>query len=301
MESVCTVVLGNFDGLHRGHQQLIRLGRQIADEHGESLAVFTFHPQIQQVFDPAFCYLLTDVEKQRHFRRLGVDVIETVPFEEQIAHLSPEEFIQQILIDRMHAAHVVVGFNYSFGYRGAGTSQMLQELCSECGIEVTIMEPCYVDGQVVSSTAVRTALREGHIEQANSMLGYVYTLEGTVVKGNQIGRTIGFPTANLNPPEHLLLPVNGVYAAITEVDGIRYPGILNIGMRPTIKNSVGINVEVNLFDFSEDIYGKIIRTELHYFLRPEVKFNGLDALKAQLRQDEQHTRQLFSSTDTTGL
>lgn len=122
-----------------------------------------------------------------------------------------------------------------------------------------------------------------------------------MVKGNQIGRTIGFPTANLNPPEHLLLPVNGVYAAITEVDGIRYPGILNIGMRPTIKNSVGINVEVNLFDFSEDIYGKIIRTELHYFLRPEVKFNGLDALKAQLRQDEQHTRQLFSSTDTTGL
>lgn len=294
METFRTVVLGNFDGLHRGHQQLIRLGRQIADENGERLAVFTFHPQIQQVFDPGFCYLLTDADKQKKFRELRVDDIETVPFEESIAHLSPEEFVQQILVDRMQARHVVVGFNYSFGYKGAGTSQMLQELCAQHGITVTIMEPCYVDGQVVSSTAVRTALREGNIAQVNSMLGYVYSLEGTVVKGNQIGRTIGFPTANLYPPEQLLLPVNGVYAAITEVNGKRYPGILNIGLRPTIKNSVGLNVEVNLFDFSEDIYGKTIRTELHYFLRPEVKFNGLDALKAQLKQDEERTRELFS-------
>lgn len=291
-----TVVLGNFDGLHRGHQQLIALGRQIADQYGEELAVFTFYPQMQQVLDPDFCYLLTEQQKLKRFAQLQVDVVETVPFEASIAQLSPEAFVRTILVERLRASHVVVGFNYSFGYRGAGDPQLLQQLAEPYGITVTVMEPCYVDGEIVSSSAVRNYLREGNVEKAKAMLGYAYSLEGPVLTGNQIGRTIGFPTANIGPAQNILLPANGVYAALTYVDGKAYPGILNVGLRPTIANSVGINIEVNLFDFDADIYGKQIRTEFHYFLRREQKFSGLDQLKAQLEQDRARTRKLFADT-----
>ncbi len=289
-----TVVLGNFDGIHKGHQQLIRLGRKIADEYREELAVFTFYPQIQQVLDPNFCYLLSEQQKLECFRQLQVDVVETVPFDEHIAILSPEDFVKTILVERLRARHIVVGFNYSFGYKGAGDSQLLQELAAQYGIAVTVMQPYQLDGELVCSTAIRKALREGNVEKANDLLGYTYSISGPVVHGNEIGRTIGFPTANIKPEKGLLLPSNGVYAALTWVDGKAYPGILNIGLRPTIEHSVGINIEVNLFDFHADIYGQTIVTELHHFLRSEKKFNGLDELKAQLQQDKEQTRLLFS-------
>lgn len=288
-----TVVLGNFDGLHKGHQQLIRLGKEIADQNGEELAVFTFYPQIQELFDPAFCYLLPEEKKAERLRQLGVDVLQTVPFDAQIARLTPEAFVKTILVEKMHAQHVVVGFNYTFGYQGAGNPEKLQELCSQYGISVTVMEPCCVDDEIVSSSTIRSYLKDGRIEKVNEMLGYVYTVSGVVCQGNQIGRTIGFPTANIMAPPKLLLPANGVYAALTKVDGVTYPGILNIGLRPTIKNSVGINIEVNLFHFDADIYGKEIEIGIRYFLRSEVKFSGLEALKAQLEKDKAQTRQLF--------
>lgn len=289
-----TVILGNFDGLHRGHQQLIGLGRQIADLHQEELAVFTFYPQIQQYFDENFCYLLTEQQKTKGFQRLKVDWIESMPFTDAIAKLSPEEFVENILVKKLHAHHVVVGFNFSFGYQGAGNPELLKELGAAYGIEVTVMEPCYADGEVVSSSAIRKYLQAGDIEKANTLLGYAYSIEGPVVRGNEIGRTIGFPTANILPAKGILLPANGVYAARTWVGDKAYDGILNIGMRPTIAHSVGLNIEVNLFDFDRDIYGQIIRSEIHYFLRSETKFDGLDSLKAQLEKDKQQTKALFA-------
>ena len=292
-----TVVLGNFDGIHRGHQQLIHLGRQIADQNDEELAVFTFYPQIHQVLDPAFCYLLSEQQKLERFGNLRVDVVETVPFDETIATLSPEEFVKTILAEKLRARHIVVGFNYSFGHKGAGNPQLLQELAEKYQIAVTVMEPYQLDGELVCSTAIRQALRDGNVEQANHLLGYTYSIEGPVVHGNQIGRTIGFPTANIQPQEGILLPGNGVYAALTTVDGKVYPGILNIGLRPTIECSTGVNIEVNLFGFDDDIYGKTIRTELHYFLRSEKKFENLDALKAQLQQDKEQTAKLFEEAE----
>lgn len=292
-----TVILGNFDGLHRGHQQLINLGRQIADLHQEELAVFTFYPQIQQYFDKNFCYLLTEQQKNRGFQKLKVDWIESMPFTEEIATLSPEAFVENILVKKLHARHAVVGFNFSFGYKGAGNPQLLRELGARYGIEVTVMEPCYADGEVVSSSAIRKYLQAGDIEKANALLGYAYSIEGPVVRGNEIGRTIGFPTANILPAKGILLPAKGVYAARTWVEGQCYDGILNIGMRPTIAHSIGLNIEVNLFDFDRDIYGQVIRSEVHYFLRPETKFDGLDGLKAQLEKDKQHTEKLFADRE----
>lgn len=181
----------------------------------------------------------------------------------------------------------MVGFNYTFGYQGAGNPEKLQELCSQYGISVTVMEPCCVDDEIVSSSTIRSYLKDGRIEKVNEMLGYVYTVSGVVCQGNQIGRTIRFsyPPILWRRPK-LLLPANGVYAALTKVDGVTYPGILNIGLRPTIKNSVGINIEVNLFHFDADIYGKEIEIGIRYFLRSEVKFSGLEALKAQLEKDK---------------
>ena len=292
-----TVILGNFDGLHRGHQQLINLGRQIADSHQEELAVFTFYPQIQQYFDKNFCYLRTEQQKNRGFQKLKVDWIESMPFTEEIATLSPEAFVENILVKKLHARHAVVGFNFSFGYKGAGNPQLLRELGARYGIEVTVMEPCYADGEVVSSSAIRKYLQAGDIEKANALLGYAYSIEGPVVRGNEIGRTIGFPTANILPAKGILLPAKGVYAARTWVEGKCYDGILNIGMRPTIAHSIGLNIEVNLFDFDRDIYGQVIRSEVHYFLRPETKFDGLDGLKAQLEKDKQHTEKLFADRE----
>ena len=292
-----TVILGNFDGLHRGHQQLINLGRQIADSHQEELAVFTFYPQIQQYFDKNFCYLLTEQQKNRGFQKIKVDWIESMPFTEEIATLSPEAFVENILVKKLHARHAVVGFNFSFGYKGAGNPQLLRELGARYGIEVTVMEPCYADGEVVSSSAIRKYLQAGDIEKANALLGYAYSIEGPVVRGNEIGRTIGFPTANILPAKGILLPAKGVYAARTWVEGKCYDGILNIGMRPTIAHSIGLNIEVNLFDFDRDIYGQVIRSEVHYFLRPETKFDGLDGLKAQLEKDKQHTEKLFADRE----
>lgn len=288
-----TVVLGNFDGLHIGHQTLIQLGRTIADTNGEELAVFTFHPQIQELRDPAFCYLLTAQQKQQKFDELHVSYIETVPFDEHIAALSPEAFVKQILVDRLYARHVVVGFNYTFGHKGAGTSELLVKLCKAYDIEVTVMQPCYVGDEVVSSSAIRQYLQQGEIEKANELLGYVFTLHGEVVYGNQIGRTIGFPTANIPVPQQKIIPANGVYAAIATVEGQRYPGILNIGCRPTVGNGSHISIEVHLMDFDQNIYGKEISIAICHFLRKESRFSGLDALKEQLEKDKQNALQLF--------
>ena len=289
-----TVVLGNFDGLHIGHQQLIQLGKSIADANHEELAVFTFHPQIQELRNPEFRYLLTSEQKIQKFREMQVQHIETIPFDMQIARLSPEAFVRQILVERMHANHIVVGFNYTFGYQGAGNSDLLTELCAQHDIAVTVMQPCYIGEELVSSSNIRHYLQEGNVEKANELLGYVFTLCGEVVYGNQIGRTIGFPTANIPVPAQQMLPANGVYAAMAEVDGVRYPGILNIGCRPTVNNGSHLSIEVHLMDFNQNIYGKQIRIAICHFLRQESRFSGLDALKEQLEKDKQNALQLFA-------
>ncbi len=296
LEQQCfrTVVLGNFDGLHKGHQQLIQLGKTIADQYQEELAVFTFHPQIQQVRDPGFRYLLTASQKKEKFQQLQVEHVVTMPFDSKVAGLAPEDFVEQILVNQMQARHVVVGFNYTFGYRGAGTSETLVQLCAQHGIEVVIMPPCYAEDEVVSSSAIRAYLQQGNIEKANALLGYVFTIRGEVVYGNQIGRTIGFPTANIPVPEQQMIPANGVYAAMVTVEGMQYPGILNIGCRPTVDNGSHITIEVHLMDFDDNLYGKEITIAVCYFLRHETKFDGLEQLKGQLEKDKQNALQLFN-------
>lgn len=289
-----TVVAGNFDGVHKGHQRLIELGKTVAKEAGETLAVFTFYPQPQELFHADFCYLLSEKEKEKKFRELGVEEIYSVPFHEEIANLSPEEFITEILIEQMQASHVVVGFNYSFGKNGSGTPEDMKRIGEAHGLSVTVMEPYCQEEEIISSSVIRRYLVDCEIEKVNRFLGYDYSIEGVVEKGRQLGRTIGYPTANIALPHKQLLPGVGVYAAMTYVDGVAYQSFLNVGFRPTVAGSVGETVEVHIFDFDGDLYGKVIRTELRYFLRGERKFAGLEALKNQLKSDEERSRALLS-------
>lgn len=289
-----TVVAGNFDGVHKGHQRLIELGKTVAKEAGETLAVFTFYPQPQELFHADFCYLLSEKEKEKKFRELGVEEIYSVPFHEEIANLSPEEFITEILIEQMQASHVVVGFNYSFGKNGSGTPEDMKRIGEVHGLSVTVMEPYCQEEEIISSSVIRRYLVDCEIEKVNRFLGYDYSIEGVVEKGRQLGRTIGYPTANIALPHKQLLPGVGVYAAMTYVDGVAYQSFLNVGFRPTVEGSVGETVEVHIFDFDGDLYGKVIRTELRYFLRGERKFAGLEALKNQLKSDEERSRALLS-------
>lgn len=288
-----TVVLGNFDGIHLGHQQLLALGRETADAAQERLTVFTFYPQIQAVFQPDFAYLLSEEEKKAFFYRAGVEEIVIEPFNDQIAHMTPEQFVEEILQAKLHAGHVLVGFNYTFGYLGRGDAKLLKALCGQRGIEVIVMEPFQLQQETVSSTAIRQALKQGDVANANRLLGYTYHLCGTVVHGNKIGRTMGFPTANICPPENILLPANGVYAVRLMLDGLIKIGISNIGVRPTVDNNLSKTVEVHILDFAEDLYGRRICIEFCHFLRGEVRFAGLDALKEQLTKDKRQAMRLF--------
>lgn len=287
------VVLGNFDGVHLGHRELLKKAREIAVNKNLPLMVFTFFPQAQEMFDDNFAYLASQEEKCAIFAALGVDEVVSVPFDESIAKVVPEDFAFRILASELNAAEVVVGFNYTFGYKGAGSALKLREWLEEKGIAVHIVPQYEVDGEIVSSSLIRTLLHAGEIEMANRMLGRAYDLAGEVVKGRQVGRTIGIPTANIAAAPKILLPKRGVYAAKAYLSERVFLGVLNIGKRPTVHNGNDTTIEVHLLDFDEDIYGEILRVEFYSYLRGETRFASLDELKAEIERNMSATRAML--------
>ncbi len=261
-----TVVLGNFDGVHKGHQKLINLGKKIADQYGEELAVFTFYPQMQQIKDSSFCYLLDKTQKRRILEQLHVDVIEMIPFNFTIEKLSPEEFVRIVLVEKLQARHVVVGFNYSFGYKGLGTPQLLKQLAKSHGITVKVMESYYVDGEIASSTAIRQYLRAGKVEKANILLGYFYRIEGIIVEYKKYNYMKGLSQLNINPPQNKMLPAKGLYVVKCYVNETVYWGMLNIYEDHDMRNNFGVRLKAILFNLDEDIYDPNICVELHHRL-----------------------------------
>ncbi len=292
------VTSGTFDGVHRGHQTILARLTEIAkDSNGQSvLTTYWPHPRTVVSNDSQDLKLLTTLdEKVELLDQAGVDHLVIIPFTRSFSQLSSEEFIQQVLIDKIGTKKLVIGYDHRFGRDRQGGFDYIQAHQSEYGFEVEEIPRQDVEAVGVSSSKIRTALSEGNIHTANLFLGRQYNLTGTVVKGQQLGRSIGFPTANLQVDDpNKLVPANGVYAVDVNYGGQTFGGMLNIGFRPTVAGT-NQTIETYIFDFDKDIYGEHITLRFRDFLRPEQKFDGLPALVAQLNRDEQAARAVLAS------
>ncbi|MDA8440867.1 MAG: bifunctional riboflavin kinase/FAD synthetase [Peptococcaceae bacterium] len=291
------IALGNFDGVHIGHRQLITATVAKAKQLGAQATVLTFNPHPLQLLAPdKFPRLLSTLNQRLHyFAQLGVDQTILLPFTQEIADESPQKFVADVLVGKLHAAHIFVGFNYTFGQGGKAGPAELEELGRTYGFGVSVIGPIAVQGVTVSSTEVRQAMERGDIADAKAFLGYWPALEGIVVSGDRVGRTIGFPTANVEPLDEILIPARGVYAAWVAVDGKLWPSMVNIGLRPTFQTVERPTIEAHLFDFAEDIYDHKVEIIFCQRLRDECKFASIDELIAQLQQDKMQTLHVLQS------
>jgi riboflavin kinase/FMN adenylyltransferase len=279
------VALGNFDGVHRGHQALLAETAAKARTLGAPLVALTFEPHPRAFFVPdTHPFRLTlPPAKVRLLAHYGAEAVLAQRFDAAFAALPAEAFVDDVLLKGLGARHVVCGYDFTFGARRTGNVEKLRKLGAARGMGVTVLDPVMNEGEIYSSTRIREALRAGMAHEAAELLGHPWEIEGTVEQGDQRGRTIGFPTANVALGEHLR-PRFGVYAVRALVDGTWRDGVANLGRRPTI-GKVSENFEVHLFDFSGDLYGQVLRVALVDFIRPEMKFSGLDELKAQIAAD----------------
>ena len=280
------VTIGKFDGIHRGHAEIFERMRAYRAK-GLKTVVFTFDIPVSTLLNGTGSRVLTtNLEKRRVFEKLGADYLIEFPFNEKTAAISAEEFIEEFLIGRLNMKAIVAGSDLKFGHRGRGNAQTLKKHARDYGYEVTIVDKLISRDKEISSTLIRECIERGDIAAANEMLFAPYFFYGEVVHGRQLGRTLNIPTVNLVPKEDKLLPPNGVYFSGVEYDGIRYNAITNIGRKPTVEGSgTFIGIETHIYDFDEQIYGKELTVSLYDFLRPELKFDSLDALKEQLDLD----------------
>ncbi|WP_394871589.1 bifunctional riboflavin kinase/FAD synthetase [Clostridium perfringens] len=280
------VVLGSFDGIHKGHLALINKSNELSRKNDSLSMVYTFknHPRKFINKEGAPKLLVTLHEKIRILEDLNVDLSSFVEFDKKFMELEPEEFIEN-LIKNYNVRGIVVGFNYRFGHKNKGDVKLLKKLCDLKGLELYVIEPFTYKSEVVSSTRIRKALSEGELEDANNMLGRYFSLNGEVVSGKKIGRTINFPTANLKNNDEIILPKIGVYYTNVEVNGEIYKGITSVGNNPTV-NGKNTTVETHILNFDEDIYGKHIKLYFISKIRNEKKFNSLEELKEQLIKDK---------------
>jgi riboflavin kinase/FMN adenylyltransferase len=287
------VALGNFDGLHRGHQQLVEQVRRRAAEYAGTSVVMIFDPHPPRVLRPdkAPRLLMTLEQKLEVFDRAGVDVVVVVRFTPDLALWQPEYFVEAVLIDWLQAAEVWVGANFLFGRDRAGTFTLLRALGEDRGFRVEKIEPVLYKDFVVSSTRVRHLLAEGRVDEAGALLGHHYFIDGEVVRGDGRGRELGFPTANLRTDNDELLR-NGIYATMATVDGRSHRAVTSVGIRPTIGDN-RYTVETHLLEGQYELYGALVRVEFVRWLRPEVKFDSLEALATQIGGDCRDAAALF--------
>lgn len=294
-EKESVITLGKFDGVHMGHQKLIECMIK-AKGDGESV-VFTFDvPPIPGKTEQEV--LTTNPERADLIRALGVDKLIECPFVPEISGMDAEAFLKEILVGQLKAKKIFVGPDFHFGHKRKGDVELLKACQETYGYTLTVVEKACYEGEEVSSTAIRNRIRKGQLKEAKEMLGRPPFYTGEVTYGNQIGRTIGFPTANLLVQPEKVVPPFGVYAATFSVENRVLYGVANIGKKPTIQAKDGlenpIGIETYLFDFNEDIYGKEAKVEFHDFIRPERTFDSVEALKEEIRKNEQQAREYFA-------
>jgi len=310
------LTIGTFDGVHLGHWQILGQLQEEARRIGGETVIITFHPHPRKVVSaeqPAFHLLNTIEERIELLEKCGIDHLVIVPFTPVFAQQTPEAYIEHFLIEKFHPHTIIIGYDHRFGQGRTGNYKLLEAYSARSGFRLMEIPPHLIDENTVSSTRIRQAILESRIEQANSLLGYDYFFEGTVVEGNKLGRVLGYPTANLRMEnEEKLVPGNGIYIVEAEVriqnsefrsqnseatasvqdsasrtqDLLK--GMMSIGIRPTITDNRR-TIEVNLFDFNANIYGRTLRVYVKKYLRAEEKFDGLEALKVQLAKDKEDT------------
>lgn len=292
------VTIGNFDGVHRGHQVLIA-GCKACVEPGEQLVVVTFEPLPQAFFRPAQApaRLSTVRQKLAMLDAVGTDLCWMMRFDQSLAQLAPTEFVQQVLVNELAARHVVVGEDFRFGHKRAGDLDLLERLGQQSGFSVEAMAPVVIEEIRISSTAIRQALSDGNFEKAKILLGRPYSVEGHVVRGQQLGRRLGYPTANLRVRAHPS-PIQGIFAVRARIcDGLSKSGwregVASLGRRPTV-GGAELLLEVHLFDFDADLYGRRLQVEFVAKLRDESHFADIDTLLVHMKRDEQQARALLA-------
>jgi len=280
-----TVALGTFDGVHVGHQKIIGRAVELAKSIAGTSVVFTFSNHPLSIIDPARCplQLITNEHKAELMQELGVDVLFNIPFTPDFLKLSPTDFIT-LLRANLQPKHIVVGPNYSFGYRGAGTPEFLRTAGEVSHFEVEVHPAVCINGNIVSSTVIRHLITEGNVAEASRLLGQPFKLKGIVISGDKRGRTLGFPTANLQIPEGFAVPNNGVYAVYVYIENRQYNGIVNIGTNPTFKGATR-HIEAHVLNFAHDLYDKYIEIAFLNRIRGEKTFSSAEDLKSQICQD----------------
>lgn len=287
------VTQGTFDGVHLGHQHVLKQVVNLAKKYNKPSLLITFHPHPRLVIDPqnTSIKLLSSIEeKAKSILEMGIDYVLVLSFTQNISQLSPEDFVSEVLVQKLNVQCMVVGYDHRFGKNRSGGFIELTALAQKYHFDVEELNASEIDEIAVSSTRIRKALTNGELKIANELLGHPYMLTGIVVKGQQLGRQLGYPTANIQIDEpNKLIPPNGVYIGFTEIDNVKFKIMLNIGVRPTVDGSHQ-TIEAHIIDFNKDIYNKKISLFLVQFLRLEERFNGLEALKTQLKNDEAKTR-----------
>lgn len=287
------VVLGNFDGVHKGHQRLFEVAKYEAEKRGLETVVFSFYPHPTWVIGHhKKSLLMSRRDKKQMIEHLGIDVLVEYPFTYEFASICPEEFFAQILVKELKAEVLVIGSNYFFGRDKLGTPTFLKELGEQYGIKVCIVETVTEDGKTISSTQIRKLIIEGNIKAANERLGHPYMVVGKVVQGKMLGRTLGFPTINLIADPDRVYPPNGVYATRIKVYSSLYMGMTNIGVNPTVSGRKKM-IETHIFDFNQMLYGEDVEIYFYDYLRPEKKFESIEDLKEQISTDKEAIQLFF--------
>ena len=292
------IALGFFDGVHLGHAALLRLTRRRADEMGIPAAVLTFdtHPDTLVYHQPV--PLINTLEDRKYLmeEKFSMDEVILAHFDRAMMEMPWEAFVEDYLLGELGAKHVVCGHDFSFGYRGQGTPDKLRRLCAQRGVGVNVVDKVSLGGITVSSTHIRQLIRQGDMEAVAQMLGHRHFLSGEVLHGKELGRRLGFPTANLALPEGLIAPAYGVYATlVTLPDGSAHPAVTNVGVRPTVHDQLGRLVEAWILDCTAELYGETIRVEFFTRLRGEKKFDSLEALREEVLRNADETRIYFQN------
>jgi len=293
------ITIGSFDGVHTGHQQIINQLKNEANRINGETVIITFHPHPRKIVNKAddLIQLLHSIpEKIHHLSKAGINHLVIIPFTDAFSKMHAKEYISNFLVKYFNPISIIIGYDHHFGTNREGNYLLLEAMSAEYGYKVLEIPEHLINQATVSSSKVRNFLLEGNLKEANFYLGYNYTFSGTVVKGDQRGRTIGFPTANIQIDEpDKLVPANGVYAVLVKLKDEEefIKGMMNIGIRPTI-GDLKKTIEINLFDFDQNIYGKSMEVTLIAYTRGEIKFNSLDALKSQLAADKIQIQEILS-------